>query len=273
MILSAGITVLFFIGNLLSVGFVCGFSSPFVAIQSVESMILMPYDFSIFTTLWLALAIRLGVVALLVSLVFLVSVLTRGYFGGVLAGGGLVALGYYLTKIPVRSTAQWRKLNPWSLFGMDDYLSRLRTVDLFGQSVNLNYMVAAMFALAFVLGLGLSMLCYSTHIRSSPLNRWLEMLRHRRLKARGERRERAARKLSLLHYEIKKNKLFLLLLCAVLVFSAVLASDHYRYRESASERSIWRISIFSKGNIPKRSTIISSLNRAAAVGSSRNTIG
>ncbi len=157
--------LIFTASSLIAVFSISYFCSPLAPVQSVEALRLVPYEISILGFLAVFTGVKIMSACVFSAVVGALCVLSKNYVFAFALGAGFIGLNYYVTTLDVLQVKQWKYLSLWLTCDAEETLSRFRSVDVFGASVD----ILAVFAFVAVVILALSLaVCLVFHHSRSP---------------------------------------------------------------------------------------------------------
>lgn len=241
-IVSAASAVLFTASTFITAGVAAGgYSSPANAAQAVTELIHMPYGMSLSD----ALAADVGLI-ILASVVFsavlfaLTSVIKHGALC-VGAGVGIAALSFAVPNV-LEAAGSWRFLNLWSAYYIARFAPEYRSLDIAGHAVDLMSALFVSAALIFALSLLISAVFHPKNFgRVSSLLSRVKVgggARAERKRSSAERGSFRAGSLSLVYYELYKQRAVYALLAAAVVLKLISAAEYYKPAASVADDTL-----------------------------------
>ncbi len=230
MILSSALTAVFYASNLISAFAALDFSSSSLPIQMVDRYEMCPFEISIWQFIILSVVIKVLAAALFSGILMAVLSVFRRFSFGVVGGGSLIALSYFLSKADITTFGQIKYLNYWSFYNLEDILSRYRAVNIFGFSVSIMYV--ALFAFILVTGIALFIHCraFSTLGGVKRVSR-----RRERKSERARSKDKTGvsiplfKSLHVLFYEQYKRAWIIPVFVIAVILKLFTAADYYSY--------------------------------------------
>ena len=206
-----------------------GYSDPFAPIQSMSSVTEAFFPLTEYTYFGLFLCSLFwkffGLLLLALPAAAVASLLPHplmGYAGGV----SVAALAFGMSRLPAAQSGQWALCNIFSLSDTKTFFSRSRYVSLFGGPVSLFILFG--FAGIALIGLSLAVMTLSRTGAARPLRGLPKLSFSIRLPERKPK--------TVFGFEIRKNRIVLLLFVLVLAAGVISSSVCYRTPNSAYER-------------------------------------
>ncbi len=237
LILSSAVTVIFTVITFAVCGIAAGgYSDPGNAAQAIDGLRHMPLRLSFAGAAALGLGLKLLSAAVYCSAVFAVTTVIKQNVLAIGAGIGIYVLNYAVSRVSAVTVGQYKYLNLWSVYYIDQYASRYRSVDLFGQPVELTLILIPAAVLLLVVSYAVSCVFYP---RGDVL---LRLRLPKKLSDAGSkikqcisrlcRRTVERADLSLTFYELYKQRIMLLLLVAVIIIKVIASADYYKSNDT-----------------------------------------
>lgn len=245
MIVSALAAVLFTVSSLIAVlssSYAC---SPFIAVQSVEALRLVPYNITIAEFILLFIGIKAVSACIFSAFVCVFCILIKNYIFGFVAGLGVIGVNYYISMLDAFQFKQWKYLSLWFTFDAEETLSRFRSVDVFGYSVDL--MTIFSLAAVLILDIGLAVCVLFHHSRNyrgrerfdfyafaqKRIDKIRSILSNVSLKKKKKEYRGVT---SVFAFELVKNKFILISLAVLLIAKVITSSAYFTDTENTYER-------------------------------------
>lgn len=245
MTVSALTVLIFTASSLVAVFSISYFASPIAPVQGVEALRLVPYEISILGFLAVFTGVKIMSACVFSAVVGAFCVLVKHYAFAFALGAGFIGLNYYVTTLDVLQVKQWKYLSLWLTCDAEETLSRFRSVDVFGASVD----ILAVFAVAAVAILALSLaVCLAFHhsrnVRSAERedifaligkikNGLAELFAKISL---GKKKKPFKGKTSVTAFELAKNKFVLISLVFLLIIKIFASADYFTPVERTYDR-------------------------------------
>ncbi len=242
LLLSAVIVVLFTAVTFTVSGIAAGGYSDFRnAAQSVYSLQLLPLRLSFGGALAVDLGLKLLSASLYCMILFAVIMILKQSVLSVGVGIGIMFLNYVAAGSNETAAGQWKFLNLWSVYYIDQYAARYRAVDIAGQSVGLTAVLIAIVvcvaAAAFIISLGL----YAKNGIFSGIRISSRFTMPEKLRSMFRAKRRASKRVgsnSLVLYEIYKQRAVYIALAAIIVIKVIVTSDYYKPNNTATDTAL-----------------------------------
>ncbi|MBQ9746969.1 MAG: hypothetical protein IJW21_09130, partial [Clostridia bacterium] len=245
MAVSALTVLIFTASSLVAVFSISYFASPLAPVQSVEALRLVPYEISILGFLAMFTGVKIMSACVFSATVGALCVLVKHYAFAFALGAGFIGLNYYVTTLDVLQVKQWKYLSLWLTCDAEETLSRFRSVDVCGDSVD----ILAVFALAAVEILALSLaVCLAFHhsrnARSAEREDIFALIG--KIKnclaaffakiSLGKKKKPFKGKTSVTAFELAKNKFVLISLVFLLIIKIFASADYFTPVERTYDR-------------------------------------
>ena len=230
LILASALVILFSATSFIAIGIANGgYSTATEAMQVIHNdyvdMTYFPFAMNLWQGFLFTVLYKCISVIFLSMAVFLTAVLTKSIWFTLLLGSGFSILQYYIPSITANFFSQWKYLCLHSLF-TGKTISSYRSVNIGGEPVNLSFVVYFVFAFLFVITLLLAFRAYPlSHTRT-------KYFFHLNSFSKNDRQ----RKLSLLSFELYKNRIFFLCIIFLLVIKIWLSATYFQIVPTTYDR-------------------------------------
>ncbi|MBE6551484.1 MAG: hypothetical protein E7665_05040 [Ruminococcaceae bacterium] len=245
------ISLLFFITTLITVGVLCGYSTPNTPVQTISSLEYVNYNITITGALVISLGMKTLALMILGACVFFVSVLTKSTVLGYASGVVITVISYLSKDLNVLETGQMKFLNLWSVYNFDDFMSTFRSINIGGAVVELGTVLAVIASVCILISFGAALLFYATrnkkaallgqrrHFITEKLSSFKKAFKHP-LEIKKATKESfnvsRYRYLSLTMYELSKHRFMYLALILLFVLKIVTSVNYYNFKEYTADR-------------------------------------
>lgn len=243
LLLSAVIVVLFTAVTFVTSGIATGGYSDFRnAAQAISRLELLPLHLSFGGALAVNLGLKLLSASLYCMLLFAIVIILKQTVLAVGVGIGMMFLNYFVSALDEVAAGQWKYLNLRSVYNIDQYAARYRSVDISGHSVGLTIvlmlivvcLVAAVLFISCVLyaknglftGIGMPRVFVKAAKRSRV------MLGMKKYRSRGFGSN------SLVIYEIYKQRIIYIALAVIIVVKVIITSGYYKPHQTMTDMAL-----------------------------------
>ena len=245
MVISALSVLIFSVSSLVAVFSISCSCSPFFPVQSVEVLRLVPYELTIFGFLLVFTGVKIAVACVFAALVGAFCVFTKQYVCGFAFGLGFIWLNYYIAALDVLEVKQWKYLSFWLLCDAEEMLARFRSVNVFGDSVDVMAIFALMASVLLAISFAVCVLFHhSRNLRSKEKVDIFAVARKVHGKASvalakvnlRKNKKAYGGKTSVLAFELAKNKFVLISLALLFVIKIFTSANYFTPTERTYDR-------------------------------------
>lgn len=239
LVCSFSLVVLFSASTFITIGLSNGgYSSATEAVQAMQegdsNMIFFPFAMNMWQGYLFSIFFKCLSTGLLAIFVFAIAILTKSIWFSLFAGSGFAVLQYYISEIPASTIlSQWKYLGLRSVFSPNGTISRYRAVNIFGFVADLNVVCYMVFAAVFILAL-------LSAFRLYPLSRTNHKVSlYQKISFKGESilfRKRRQRSLSILSFELYKNRFFLVVTIFLVFFKIWSSAAYFQPNQTTYDR-------------------------------------
>lgn len=235
LLVTIALVFLFALTSLVSVGLVCGYSNPFNAVQAVTEMDAFPMATNMIESFMLVCLLRFFAMFSFAAALFAFSAWIKNQiicFGGAL---GVFLANYFVYSLKSFEVGQWKHINLFSLYFIDEYMVSYRALALFDYSINLTYVLALFMTVIFTVSPIIAIVGYASRNASKILSvidisKFFKTLK---IKTSGFT---LLKPRSMVSFEFYKHRVAIILLAILLVVKVYDSSEYYEYQNTAYER-------------------------------------
>ena len=236
-ILSSAAVVIFTVTTFVTSGIASrGYSDFRGAAQSVEQLRLLPLPLNLGGALAVDLILKLVSAIVFCAVIFTVSTVIKQPVLSTGAGIGFAVFNYAASSFDEVAVGQWKFLNMWSTYYIDQYAARYRSLDIFGHCVALTAVFVILCLFAIMFSFVISCAFYSKESALSGI-RLPRVTRDAAEKASAKlsRRKRRRSSLSLVYCELYKQRAVFAVLAVLTVLKVIYTADYYEPRSTTAD--------------------------------------
>ncbi len=231
MICAASVAAVFAISSFVTAGVACGgYSDPSNAVQvltlnnGMADLELFPLKISLAGAAALGLLMKIIAAVIFTAAVFVLASALKSVFAGLAAGAALIAVSYFgFTGTGAIFSGAWKYISVYSVYDIGTFAGHYRAVDVFGGSVNLLWVLAAVFVLSITAAPLLSFAAYM--LKTPPIKRRRGRISVRSARALGRKKKYGT---SLLSAELYKQRAVIASFVLLILIKLFLSAEYYR---------------------------------------------
>lgn len=236
-IMTSAVVLLFTASSFITAGISSrGYSDLHNAAQAIESLRLLPLKLSFGGALAVDCMLKLVSAIVYCMVLFFIAVAIKHTVISIGAGIGILILNYAISGLDEVKFRQWKFLNLWSTYYIEEYAPRYRSIELYNYSIGLTVVFAAA---AFCLILGACVLSCVVYPKKSShfvtgCPRIITRIKDKLLLKTAAIKDKVSAhgSMSLVFYELYKQRVVYAVLVILIIIKSVVTSDYYRPQSS-----------------------------------------
>ena len=230
------IALIFMLSSLISVGIICGYSSPFNAVHAVSEMNAFPYAMNMLEATLSVLVLRIFSMSLYALVLFAVSVIVKNQI--ICFGSAFIVFlaNYFVHSLKSYEVGDWKYLNLLDLYFADKFIVSYRAFDFHSNAINLAWILLLAVIFVFLFSLFMTLLCYPMKA-SSRILRPINFIKSKKKTAYlNQKRFAFFSPSNIVSYELYKHRSTVFLLILFLIIKIFASDDYFKAPESAYDR-------------------------------------